>query len=396
MRTKKPQSPFHREAAIAAKPTETPVRKSEKGYVLLVFVMFSALLVVGLSAIIPQVAFEGQREKEEELLFRGQQYQRAIQLFFRKFGRYPNSLEELERTNGIRFLRKAYLDPMTKENDWRLIHIGPGGSFPDAKNPPTPPANLGALFPAQPGGTGLEASPGMFRSTAQTQSSGRPTGRQNPAQAALGGPFQAASQAIGQAITGQLQSAAPALRPSANPSANPLQQPRAFAQAQQPGTAGEPSLNPSLTSQFPFGVTQSKPPVSPTTSGAFNASSQRSGAQVFGGGGIAGVASQSTEGSIKVFHGYRQHDDWEFIYNFRWDPIGVAALARITGVQAQTQTQSAAQQQSGGQTPTTSPGVRTPQVPQWLGAPRSNPRRPASLSPVFPRPPFPELPSTQQ
>ncbi len=314
--------------------TETPARKREKGYVLLVFILFSALLVVGLSAIIPQVAFEGQRVKEEELLFRGQQYQRAIQLFFRKFGRYPNSLEELEKTNGIRFLRKAYLDPMTKENDWRLIHIGPGGVFPDAKNPPQPPANLGALAPSQQGGTGLEASPGMFRST------------------------------------GQSQSGAPALNPSANPSANPLQQPRASA----------------------LGVSQGKPPVSPATSGAFNASAQRSGAQVFGGGGIAGVASQSTEGSIKVFNGYSQHDDWEFIYNFRWDPIGVAALAKITGAQNQpaAATQPPAQQQQR-QTPA---GVRTPQVPQWLGAPPRDARRPTS--PIFPRPPFPGLPSTQQ
>ena len=392
MRTKKPQPPFHREAAVAAKPTETPGRKSEKGYVLLVFVLFSALLVVGLSAIIPQVAFEGQREKEEELLFRGQQYQRAIQLFFRKFGRYPNSLEELEKTNGIRFLRKAYLDPMTKEADWRLIHVGPGGNFPDAKNPPKPPANLDALTPSQQGGTGLEASPGMFQTPSGGGPAGRPLAGQSPAQAALGGPLQASSQAIGQAIFGQLQSAAPALSSSANPSANPLQQPRAFAQ-------GQPNLNPSLTGQIPFGVPQGKPQVSSSASGAFNASSQRSGAQVFGGGGIAGVASQSTEGSIKVFNGYRQHDDWEFIYNFRWDPIGVAALAKITGVQSQAQTPSATQQPPG-QTPTTyprgfiPPGSSTRQAPQSLGAPPRDVRRPTA--PVFPRPPFPGLPSTQQ
>ena len=351
-------------------------RKNEKGYILLVFVMFSALLVVGLSAIIPQVAFEGQREKEEELLFRGQQYQRAIQLFFRKIGRYPNSLEELEKTNGIRFLRKAYLDPMTMKTDWRLIHIGPGGAFTDAKNPPKPPDNLGALTPSQQGGTGLEASPGMFQTPSGGGSAGGPAGRQSAAQAALGGSLQAASQAIGQAITGRLQSGAPALSPSANPSANPLLQPRVSAQEQQPGVAGQPNLNPSLTSQFPFGAQQGNRQVSSSASGAFNASSQRSGAQVFGGGGIAGVASQSTEGSIKVFNGYRQHDEWEFIYNFRWDPIGVAALARIIGVQAQaqTQTQSAAQQQEG-QTPTTyprgfiPPGTSTRQAPQRLGSP---------------------------
>lgn len=332
-------------------------RKNEAGYVLLVFVMFSALLVVGLSKIIPQVAFEGQREKEEELLFRGQQYQRAIQLFFRKFGRYPNSLEELEETSGIRFLRKAYLDPITKENDWRLIHIGPGGGFPDAKNPPTPPANLGDLPASQPGGTGLEASPGlvpspgMFGSTGQSPTGGMPS----TAQAAAGGQQQQGFQAIGQAVMGQLQSSAPALNPSANPGSNPQLQPRASGQVQ--GTEEE----------------------------AASGTRQASGAQVFGGGGIAGVASQSTEGSIKVFNGYRQHDDWEFIYNFSWDPLGVAALAKITG---------APQQQL--QTPATSTRPSAPRVPQWLGTPPRDARRPAAPVPDFLRSPIPGTPPVRQ
>ncbi|HEX2251775.1 MAG TPA: hypothetical protein VHQ65_00740, partial [Thermoanaerobaculia bacterium] len=36
-----------------------------------------------------------QREKEEELIFRGLQYAEAIRVFQRKFGRYPTRLEEL-------------------------------------------------------------------------------------------------------------------------------------------------------------------------------------------------------------------------------------------------------------------------------------------------------------
>src|SRR3990167_3799539 len=90
-------------------------RRGERGYVLLVFILFSALLAVGLIRILPKAVFEGQREKEEELMFRGQQYMLAIQHFVRKFGRYPNTMEELEKANEIRFLRKRYRDPMTKE-----------------------------------------------------------------------------------------------------------------------------------------------------------------------------------------------------------------------------------------------------------------------------------------
>src|ERR1700720_3815215 len=106
--------------------------RGEQGYVLLVFILFSALLMVSLSMMIPKAVFEGQRDKEEELIFRGLQYQRAIQLFVRKVHRYPNSVDELVKTNGIRFLRKRYKDPMTKEGEWRLIHLGPNGVFVDA------------------------------------------------------------------------------------------------------------------------------------------------------------------------------------------------------------------------------------------------------------------------
>ena len=63
------------------------------------------------------MVFQGQRQKEELLIYRGLQYQRAIQLYVRKFGRYPGSLEELENTNQIRFLRQRYLDPMTENGD---------------------------------------------------------------------------------------------------------------------------------------------------------------------------------------------------------------------------------------------------------------------------------------
>src|ERR1019366_706005 len=118
-----------------------PMRRSdEQGYVLLVFILFAALLLAGLSTIIPKAVFEGRRDKEEELVFRGLQYRHAIQLFYRKIGRYPNSVEELEKTNGIRFLRRRYKDPMTKNGEWRLIHLGPGGVFVGALTSPLSPS----------------------------------------------------------------------------------------------------------------------------------------------------------------------------------------------------------------------------------------------------------------
>ena len=58
------------------------------------------------------------------MIHRGTQYVRAIKRFYKKFGRYPTTLEQLEKTNNIRFLRRRYKDPITGKDDWRLIHVG--------------------------------------------------------------------------------------------------------------------------------------------------------------------------------------------------------------------------------------------------------------------------------
>src|SRR5690242_8242691 len=98
---------------------------------LLVFVMAAAVAIM-LYKELPRVAFEAQRNKEELLIERGEQYQRAIQLYVRKWKKYPQTIEELENTNQIRFLRKRYDDPMTGKSEWRLVHVGPGGVFTDS------------------------------------------------------------------------------------------------------------------------------------------------------------------------------------------------------------------------------------------------------------------------
>ena len=267
----------------------------EDGYILLVLILFSALIVIGLMRVIPKALVEGQREREEEVIFRGQEYQRAIQAYVRRFGRYPNSLEELENTNRIRFLRRRYRDPLTKEGQWRFIHIGPGGTFPDAKTsmalPSQPTVNLG-----------LPLSPEMQKSSGAAQPPSVPAGGPAgfPGMMPFGttpttapSPFQPGLSPAGGANPGL----PPAFSPSANPTANPAQQPRAAATAQQ----------------------QQQNPVLGT----------------IGGGAIAGVASLNTGEGIKVWKGYKKYEEWEFIYDFRQDPFGLAAVTRVSGVAAQ-------------------------------------------------------------
>ena len=98
------------------------MREKERGFALLLVFMLAASVCIYLYMQMPRVAFEAQRAKEELLVSRGEQYKRAIQLFFRKTGgRYPASIEDLENTNGVRFLRHRYKDPMTGQDDWVLV-----------------------------------------------------------------------------------------------------------------------------------------------------------------------------------------------------------------------------------------------------------------------------------
>jgi type II secretory pathway pseudopilin PulG len=92
------------------------------GLVALVVAIFLILLVMGVAA--PKVAHELRRDREVEAMHRGNQYVRAVQLYYKKFGRYPGTLEQLEKTSNIRFLRQKYVDPMTGKSDWRIIHVG--------------------------------------------------------------------------------------------------------------------------------------------------------------------------------------------------------------------------------------------------------------------------------
>jgi len=103
---------------------ETP----DRGFALLIVMMLALVLLISLTAALPSVYTQGQREKEEELIFRGNQYARAIALFRRQFQRYPTSVKELLKTSGFRFLRHEYPDPMTKKGKWRFIHASANGT----------------------------------------------------------------------------------------------------------------------------------------------------------------------------------------------------------------------------------------------------------------------------
>ena len=99
-------------------------RKKQAGYAILAILFLLVILTLALMAVAPNVARQIQRDREEEMIHRGQQYARAIRKFYKKTGRYPNSVKDLLDTNHLRFLRQEYKDPMTQDGKWRLLHVG--------------------------------------------------------------------------------------------------------------------------------------------------------------------------------------------------------------------------------------------------------------------------------
>ena len=94
--------------------------------------VMASVLLVALSEAALNWQTAVKREREEELIFRGEQYQRALILWYAHWSRtlgtpqvaYPSTVEALLNTNNKRFLRQPWIDPVTNE-EWRIIKVGP-------------------------------------------------------------------------------------------------------------------------------------------------------------------------------------------------------------------------------------------------------------------------------
>ena len=137
-------------------------RRMPAGYTMVAIVIFIAILTILIAAIGPSIGTIMRREREEELLFRGKQYARAIALFQRRYGRYPMALKELY-VNRPRTVRHLWKDPMCNCDNWKLLIQGQPDSTPflnqnvDPSN--RPPSTYLHLFPT-PTPVGFVAGPG--------------------------------------------------------------------------------------------------------------------------------------------------------------------------------------------------------------------------------------------
>ncbi len=123
-------------------------RLDDGGFTMVVLLVVMGVMAVGMSALLPTWRQQAIREKEEELIFRGNQYARSLVLYARKNNNLlPPNIDVLY--NG-KFLRKKYKDPITGED-------------------------FGLTGPGQPPGAAGRGSLGSGRATAPGSASGRGT-----------------------------------------------------------------------------------------------------------------------------------------------------------------------------------------------------------------------------
>jgi type II secretory pathway pseudopilin PulG len=156
--------------------------RGDAGYAMAALLVTLAVMTVLMSVAMPSWRHLVQREREAELIFRGEQYARAVGLFQRKFaGAFPPSIDVLYQQ---KFLRKKYKDPMTADGEFQVLYQsaaaqpgvpGTGGVGRPAGNVgPTDGSPVGAgPPPPEVGGPSSGATssfgPGMATGTAGPQ-----------------------------------------------------------------------------------------------------------------------------------------------------------------------------------------------------------------------------------
>jgi type II secretory pathway pseudopilin PulG len=349
----------------------------EAGFVMLMVFVMAAVLAIMLYMELPRVSFEAQRNKEELLIERGEQYKRAIQLYFRKFRKYPTSMEQLESTNNLRFLRRRYLDPLTGKDEWRLIHIGPTGAFLDSL---TQKPNQDKDKKDQNLNTFITEGGGIGAGLPTAGASGQPARRASE-QAALTAALDATAggalpnPAGNQLLPGQFQNqqGGSQLPSPIPPGVVPVSGFNMPAQSAMPGQAPDGSTQ---SAGSGFGTPQGQGFGSSPGQGFGQSQGQGFGSsqgqgfgqqQGFGGGqganqaanlmlsqllttprnnfvtpgpglgtpavggGIAGVASTVERTGIKIYNDRSKYNEWEFIYDFGKDRTGMGQLAGQLG-----------------------------------------------------------------
>jgi type II secretory pathway pseudopilin PulG len=136
---------------------------------MIALLVLMAVMAVAMTVALPAWSTMARRERETELVWRGEQYARAIQLFQRKYaGTFPPSVDVLITEH---VLRKKYKDPITND-DFQTIGVGQPVSGPQTTNPLAPGGGAAATTPGRAGSAGQPPRGGAGGSPQQTGARG--------------------------------------------------------------------------------------------------------------------------------------------------------------------------------------------------------------------------------
>jgi type II secretory pathway pseudopilin PulG len=280
-------------APLAQNGATNPERiQREGGYVLLAILLLVAFMVIVATIEAPLMVQQMKRDREEEMIHRGTEYARAVKKYYKKFGRYPANLEQLDNTNQIRFLRKRYKDPLTKDGKWKLLTYADIQTVFNPNAPGTPAAALGAQGQNAFGQATAVTSIG----TTGTPSSQSPVGPGNIVYGSTTGFDQSSPGAPSGGFAGN------------SPQSNAQQGSNPFANTFSLGASsgsGQQGSGPGNQQQG-------------TAGGGLS-----SVGQTFGGGAIVGVASASKDPTIRIYNKKKTYNEWMFIYNPMMDQKNV-------------------------------------------------------------------------
>lgn len=274
----------------------------ERGYALLLVMFLAAVMLILATRVTLNALTEGRRQREEEMIWRGEQYERGVKLFYHKKGSYPHTVDDLVKgTPGIRYMRKAYPDMSNPGGDgkWRLIYVTGAGTLIGSVRYTSLAQMYAAQHPGQavpfgvvPGGIGLGQGGGSSGSSGPTGATGSQTSGPSGASGSTGSqssntdPSQSgASGGTGQGQTGSTGGFPP-----------------------DQGASGFTGI---------FGGTglEGLQPMPLATTGPVI------------GGSLIGVGANEDIFSIKVYKGGKKYKQWEFI----WSPLEEAAAAQAQG-----------------------------------------------------------------
>jgi type II secretory pathway pseudopilin PulG len=101
------------------------------GYAMVALLVAMSVMAVMLGLALPVWQTAIRREREAELVFRGEQYVQAIRLFQRRYaGTFPPNVDVLVQQ---RFLRRRYQDPITG-SDFQPVYAATGTTIVDARS----------------------------------------------------------------------------------------------------------------------------------------------------------------------------------------------------------------------------------------------------------------------